>query len=210
MVIAVHNGAAYLRDALDSVAAQHYPQLEVIVVDDGSSDGSAVIAASHTLNPKVVSQEPRGQAAALNKGLNLATGGFLAFLDHDDVWPAGRLREMLAVLSEDTEADGVYGTVVNTDHNLKPIQPPTAVQLAGAMLLRRAAARRVGEFRTDVTHAAIVDWVSRARAARLNLLALDRVVLLRRIHGDNLGIRGRDEARGDLLRVVRDHLRRNR
>jgi hypothetical protein len=77
------------------------------------------------------------------------------------------------------------------------------------MVLRHASAQRVGPFRTDVTHAAILDWISRATAAGLQFRVLDLVVLLRRIHGDNLGIRQRSKMRGDLLRVIRDHWKRS-
>lgn len=210
VVVCVHNGAAYLREALDSIAAQQHPALEVIVIDDGSRDGSAAIAMSHPLRPRVVAQDRQGHTAALNRGIRLATGRFLAFVDHDDAWPADRLQDMLDALSQDPAADAVYGKVANTDGALNPVAAPVAVQLAGAMLLRREFALRVGDFRTDVTHAFILDWISRARAIGLRFVPLDRIVLLRRVHGDNMGIRAGSEAQRDLMRVMRDHLRRTR
>jgi hypothetical protein len=117
---------------------------------------------------------------------------------------------MLAGLLRDATLDGVYGMVANTNPELKPIAAPVAARLTGAMLIRRDSLLRVGDFRTDVTHATIVDWISRADRIGLRFVALDRVVLLRRIHGDNVGIRQRPEARGDMLRVIRDHIKRTR
>jgi len=210
VVVCVHNGATFLRDALDSIAAQQHAALDVIVIDDGSHDGSAAIATSHPLRPTVVTQEQQGHTAALNHGIRLATGQFLAFVDHDDCWPAGRLHDMLDALSRDPAADAVYGKVVNTNSALNPVAEPIAVQLAGAMLIRRDSALRVGEFRTDVTHAFILDWISRARASGLRFIPVDRTVLLRRVHGENIGMRAGSAAQRDLLRVMRDHLRRQR
>jgi hypothetical protein len=142
--------------------------------------------------------------------MRIARGEFLGFIDCDDVWTPGRLQIMLKTLSQDPGLDGTFGNVVNTDTELNPISSPVAAQLLGTTLLRRVSALRVGTFRTDITHAANIDWVSRAAMAGLRLRALDNVVLLRRIHGDNLGIQSRPGSREDLLRVVRDHHQRHR
>src|SRR5262249_32461589 len=87
VIICVRNGEAYLRDALDSVAAQDMANLESIVIDDGSEDGSAAIAQSHAVRPRVISRPPSGYPASLNAGVEAASKDFVAFLDSDDVWP---------------------------------------------------------------------------------------------------------------------------
>ncbi len=209
-IICVRDGEAYLTEALDSIAAQRHPSLETIVIDDGSQDRSVAIAQVHPLQPRVITQGPQGLSAALNHALTLARGDILGFLDCDDIWPDGRLNAMLPVLNSNPDVEAVYGKIVNTDSELRPISTPLAVQLAGAMLVRRRDALRVGPFRTDIKHAAILDWVSRANAAGLRFHTLDLIVLLRRIHGDNMGLRERPEARDDLMRVLRDHLKRKR
>ena len=208
VIMGVRDGEKYLGGALDSVAMQDVPDLEVIVVDDGSKDASAEIARRHSLAPRVVSQEPLNPSAALNHGIGLARGRYLAFIDSDDIWPGGRLKVMLEVMEREKAIDCVFGNVVNTDENLAPIAPPRPARLIGALLVKRSAALQVGAFRTDVTHAAIIDWSSRAVAAGLRFEVLDALVLLRRIHGDNIGIRDRPTARSDLLRVIRDHRKR--
>ena len=209
VVMCVRDGEKYLPEALDSIADQRVDGLEVVVVDDASSR-SASIARAHALKPMIESRPPLGLCAGLNHGIDCARGTFLAFLDCDDVWPAGRLADMLAILEHETDLDGVYGGVVNTDGKLAPIAAPTAARLAGAMVMRRASALRVGPFRTDLAHAGIIDWNSRAAKAGWRDRALDRVVLLRRVHGDNMGIKDRPRARDDLLQTIRDHVRRNR
>lgn len=210
VVIAVRNGEKYLVAALDSIAAQGIDGIEVIVVDDGSTDGSAMIAANHRLLPVVVSRDHRGSPASLNEGMRLAAGDFLAFLDGDDVWPPDRLRAMLAEFERDPSLDCVFGQVVNTGPDLRPIGRPGPVRLPTSMLIRRESARAIGDFRTDIAHGSNVDWISRAFAGGLKYAAIEAMVLLRRMHGDNLGIRDRDRARQDMLQVVRDHLSRTR
>jgi len=210
VIMCLRDGERYLREALDSIADQRLEDLQVIVVDDGSKDASAQIATDHALPTEILSQRPLGVSVALNYGIGVARGRYLAFLDCDDVWPQGRLDAMLAAFENDATLDAVVGQTVNTDERLNQINSPQPARLLGAMLVKRSAALTVGEFRTDITHATIVDWNSRAADLGLRFHALDDIVLLRRIHGDNLGIRDRGRARLDLLRVVRDHLSRTR
>ena len=96
VILCVRDGEKYLREALDSVANQGVSDLQVIVVDDGSTDDSAKIAGSHCIRPQILSQPALGLGAALNCGMQVARGRFLAFIDCDDVWPRGRLGAMLS------------------------------------------------------------------------------------------------------------------
>jgi glycosyltransferase involved in cell wall biosynthesis len=210
VITCVRNGDAYLREALDSIANQEIPDLESIVVDDGSTDGSAAVAAAHRLKPMIISQEPLGFGSAMNHGLRSARGTYLSFLDADDVWPLGRLVSMVETLEKDPLIHAVHGEVVNTDVTLRPISRPVCAKLFGAMVMRREPALALGGVRVDIAHAGGLDWVSRASAAGWRFHRLPQVVLLRRIHGHNLGIAGRAQAREDLLHVVRDHLKRRR
>jgi glycosyltransferase involved in cell wall biosynthesis len=210
VIVCVRNGERYIQEALDSIAHQTFADFEVVVIDDGSEDRSAQIAERHPLSPRVAAQQPRGLAAALNHGMDLVRGQRISFLDCDDVWPEDRLRQLNAALERNEITDGVFGKVVNTDERLAPIAPPLLARMPTAMLIRAASARRVGEFRTDVAHGANVDWISRATRIGLKFDAVGEVVLMRRIHDANLGVRDRTNARHDLLRVIRDHRERNR
>lgn len=208
VIMCVRDGAAFLREALDSIADQVRDDLQVIVVNDGSKDESAQIAANHGVAPQVISQAPLGIGSALNHGIAFARAPFLAFLDADDVWTHGRLDAMLARFGETPDTDLVVGEVVNTDRHLNAIAPPIAGRLLGAMLIRRASALRVGAFRIDLVHGTAMDWNGRAADLGLKYRTIDRIVLQRRIHDRNMGLLDRPTARADLLRAVRDHLRR--
>jgi glycosyltransferase involved in cell wall biosynthesis len=209
-ITCVRNGEAYLQEALDSIANQDMPDLESIIIDDGSTDGTVAIAAAHRLKPKIISQGPLGLGPALNNGMRSARGTYLSFLDCDDVWPPGRMAAMIAPLENDPSIDAVYGPVVNTNATLRPISPPVPAKLFGAMLIRRELALAIGEVRADVLHAGGLDWISRTSAAGWRFHCLTEVVLLRRIHGNNLGISDRHQARDNLLQVIRDHIKRGR
>jgi CDP-glycerol glycerophosphotransferase len=114
VVVPFYNNAALLGDCLASIAAQTYRNLQVVMVDDGSTDGSAAIArdqASADPRFELVSQQNRGPGAARNRGIAAATGEFLAFVDADDVLPPDAYATMLAVL-EQTGSDFVTGGVL--------------------------------------------------------------------------------------------------
>ena len=98
VIVPVYNCERYLRECLDSVLAQTHTALELIVVDDGSTDGSAAIAdAAAASDPRVrVFHGPNaGQAAARNLGLDIATGDYIAFVDADDTVHPCMLQTLL-------------------------------------------------------------------------------------------------------------------
>ena len=97
VIIPVHNGGRYLRAALESVFAQTYRPFEVIVVDDGSTDDSGVIAQSFH-DVRYIHQANQGVAAARNNGIEAARGEFFAFLDQDDLWTPEKLKLQIAYL----------------------------------------------------------------------------------------------------------------
>ena len=233
VVIAVHDGEAMIGDAIASVLAQTRPPSEVIVVDDGSSDGTAAvvdgISAGHPLVRRVRQDPNQGQAAALNRGVAEARGAYLAFLDADDVWRPDKLARQAARLDGRPELDVVYGLVVQ--RRLRPALPsgapamsaeadppagPGAVEagavpayLPGAMLIRRAAFDRVGPFDTRWRLGSVVDWYARSVEAGVTQDLVSVVVYERRIHGGNLGIVAARH-RTDYLGVVKAALDRRR
>lgn len=91
MVIPVYNAAQFLRESIDSVLSQNYPAIEVIAVDDGSTDGSLEILLEYGGRITVIEQSRKGAAAARNAGVRAAKGRLIAFQDADDVWLPGKL-----------------------------------------------------------------------------------------------------------------------
>lgn len=91
VVIPVFNGERFLGEAIRSVLSQTLPPYEVLVIDDGSTDGSASLAESFGPPVRVIRQDNRGEAAARNRGIECAKGDWVAFLDCDDVWKPEKL-----------------------------------------------------------------------------------------------------------------------
>lgn len=197
VVITVYNGAEYLGEAIESALGQTSGDVEVIVVDDGSDDGSHEVAAQY---PVVLERSPerRGIGAARNLAVARATGSFLTFLDADDRFPPDKLAVQLEVFRRDHTVDVVYGEVVEfvspdvSAEDAARIRPPVArshARLSGVMLVRREAFDRVGPWTEGLKVGTGVDWYMRSAEAGLRTVILDHVMLERRLHLSNNGLR---------------------
>lgn len=96
VVIPAYNVGKHIAEAIDSVVAQDYPQLELIVVDDGSQDDTAEVVASRYPQATLIRKANGGAASARNAGIRAASGEFIAFLDADDIWLPGKLAAQVA------------------------------------------------------------------------------------------------------------------
>lgn len=108
VVIPVYNGERFLEDCIASAINQGNADLEIIVVNDGSSDNSPEIIRKHAKEVQIINQENAGPAAARHRGVMASTGEFVAFLDQDDVWDANKLERQLDVFRRYPDALAVY------------------------------------------------------------------------------------------------------
>jgi len=118
IIIPVYNAKEYLRRCLDSILRQNYTNIEVLLIDDGSSDGSEAICDEYALldkRIKVIHQKNTGVSAARNVGLDLAKGDYISFVDSDD-WIENDLLETLLNISKES---GSYIVVSNYTRNNK-------------------------------------------------------------------------------------------
>lgn len=98
IVVPVYNGEKYIEDCLLSILRQNYPSMQIIVVDDGSTDGTAELVLAMGSSITYVHQENSGSAVARNVGVELSKGEFVAFVDSDDLWAPNRLRQQVDFL----------------------------------------------------------------------------------------------------------------
>jgi glycosyltransferase involved in cell wall biosynthesis len=211
VVIAVYNGAKFVAAALDSVMHQTSAPGEVIVVDDGSTDASADIAAGFGLPIRVLRRPHRGKAAALNAGVAEARGALLAFIDADDLWNGQKLAQQSAVLDSDSSIEAVFGRIVQfIDMDCRITKPDEIKQRSKSfvgvsqtsMLIRRAAFDRVGLFNTAMV-ADFPEWYARAVCSGIRFKCLESIVAYRRVHRDNTSRLQRKDIEGDYLKLVR-------
>ncbi|MEQ6342127.1 MAG: glycosyltransferase [Gammaproteobacteria bacterium] len=142
VIIAVYNGANTIRRAIESVLSQTYPALELIVVDDGSTDTTAAEVAQFGGHVRYVHQSNAGVSAARNAGAQLATGEWLAFLDADDWYYPDRLRLHAEWIERDPALDFLTGDYDYIRSDGSRISRSMEKTEAGSMILRRAAGRR--------------------------------------------------------------------
>lgn len=215
-IIPVYNCELYLREALESVLSQTYSPIEIIVIDDGSTDGSGLVAQSFGKLVRYVRQSNGGIGAARNRGVEMARGDFLAFLDADDLWMKYKLELQMNALSD--HMDMVFGRVIQfvspelSDDERKKLNcpvEPSAGRHPGAMLIGRESFFRVGLFETGWQVGEFIDWYAKAMDARLKSCMLSDVVLRRRLHGRNTTILKKAE-QSDYLRVLKASLDRRR
>jgi glycosyltransferase involved in cell wall biosynthesis len=201
VVIPVFNGARFLAAAIESVLTQGYRPFEIIVVDDGSTDGSGEVAQRF---PGIccLRQENAGPAAARNAGMAVASGEFFAFLDADDLMAPGRLDVQVGYLRGHPEVGCVLG---RQELLVEPgVQVPEGmiapsalargdplfsrrVQIpAMSMVARRLVFDQVGGFDPRFRLGEDLDWINRAQEAGTAIAILEDIVLVRRLHGNNL------------------------
>jgi len=199
-IIPTRNGERFLADAIESVLAQGYDPLELIVVDDGSTDGTAGVVGSY-VSVRYVPQEHGGIGAARNRGVAEARGSLIAFLDSDDVWEEGKLRIQVGALERTASLSGVFGHVTEfldpalasgaaTAH--RPPRQRFPGILPGTLLIRRQAYESVGDFGTEWRVGEWLDWYARAVEGGSRFEVIPEVVLRRRLHDGNQGIREKD------------------
>ena len=148
VIIPAHNSAAFIEETLDSILAQPHRPLEILVVDDGSTDLTPQIVSGYAPEVRLIRQPQSGHPAARNTGIRAARGEFLAFLDHDDLWTPFKLALQFAAFYKDPELDLVFGHMQNffspelseQERNkvAVPLHPLPGL-LQGAMLARRAS-----------------------------------------------------------------------
>ena len=195
VIIPVYNRAAYVAEAIESVLGQTTRAAELIVIDDGSSDGSAAVIRRFGSALHYRYRPNGGIAAARNAGVALATGTYLAFLDSDDLWMPTKLARQMAVLAAHPETDAVAGHLEQfvspeLDEAVRSrIRLPEGKQPGyntPMMLIRREAFDQVGPFDETVRVGVDLEWYARFVEMERSLIMLPDVVYRRRVHRSNL------------------------
>ncbi|MBL4929008.1 glycosyltransferase family 2 protein [Fuscibacter oryzae] len=213
VIIPAFNAARTLAEAVQSACAQTPAPVEVIVVNDGSSDDTASIAAGFGGPVRLISQTNAGPGAATMTGIAAARMSVLAFLDADDLWLPGKVARQLEHLRQVGSDHLVFTQMRQFRHGLPDDgQGKVADGLSrSTLLMHRSALDRIGPIVDPVgRRGEMIDWFGRAREAGLALDVLPQVLALRRILPGSLSW-GRDaQADSGYLRVVHAAMLRRR
>ena len=219
-IVPVYNGERFVAEALESILAQTYRPIEVIVADDESTDGTAAVLDRYRDRVRILTQPTAGPAATRNLGLRAARGEFVAFLDADDLWRQEKLSRQMARFRARPELEvsvthvqllWVAGLRQEAEHYQDhPRAQPVPGFSTTALLARRAVFERVGLFNPDLWFADATEWFIRAREQAVVVEVLPEVLVFHRMHESNLTRRRTAASGEEFARVVKASLDRRR
>ena len=212
VVLPAYNASRYFRDTLDSVLSQTYQNLEVIVVDDGSTDDTLQILLEYGNKVHIVRQENKGSAAACNAGVAVAQGEWIAFLDADDVWLPKKLAQQIEYCGNAaiSHTDSIcFGDALPYDIQRSSFEPLYSGKVLknllirnfitkSTVLMRRQVFEDVSGF--DPSYIAVEDWPFFLKiCAKYELGYLPEALVRYRVHKKSKSMQGR--------KTLTDHLR---
>lgn len=227
VVIPAYNAERYIGEAIESVLAQTYAPVELIVVDDGSVDRTAELASAYG-EATVITQENSGPSAARNRGAAAAHGELIAFHDSDDAMTPDKLAVQVGHLLDNP---GVGCVLAEQELLVEPgaelpfwvegsrvptVMPPRPPELADepmvhpmTMVVRRTTFEQVGGFDESMRAAEDFDWMLRAAEEEIEIARLSEVLLRRRVHAESL-TQDATAARAGLFRAFKGRIERHR
>lgn len=201
VVIPTYNRADYIAETIESVLSQSYPNIEVIVIDDGSTDDTAKVVARFVPQVSYVQQENAERGASRNHGLRLARGDYVAFLDSDDLWLSTKVADDVSYLEANPDVglihtDAIIIDAVGRELRVLRSRAPSG-RVTGALLernfvtmathlARASVVREIGGFREERELSGSEDWEMWVRLSlRTNIAYLPRVSAKLRTHPGN-------------------------
>jgi glycosyltransferase involved in cell wall biosynthesis len=195
VIIPAFNAERFLAEAIESILSQDIEPIEIVVVDDGSTDRTAEVAASYGERVRCISQVNMGPPAARNRGLSVATGEFIGFCDADDVFLNGCLKLQLDKLFANPRIYLVIGRhmhemMVNApgkSTTFSPVEQTTHHTMSmGVSLIRRIVFDMIGKFDEGMRQCDDWDWFMRAREQQVPMLFHEAILVRHRLHDGNI------------------------
>lgn len=214
VIIAVYNGSKYIEEAIASVQAQSWQNLNIILADDGSEDNTLSIVTrlgTQDKRIKILSLPHRGVSATLNDAIKFSDAEFVSFLDADDLWHERKLEKQMEELNRNRTTDICFCMVKEFDSFQNDHDPQTHAARTGplkgyskiAFLGKRTVFEKYGLFDEEVAIGDFVDWFSRIVRSGQAIAMLDDVLAYRRIHKHNTTATA---SKNDFLKLIKTHL----
>ena len=220
VILPVFNAEKYVEEAIKSVLCQTYQDIELICVNDKSTDNSLSLLESFGNKIIFINNENNcGTAESRNKGLRLARGEFLAFIDNDDIWESNKLELQMNHFNNNPDVDicvsymksflspELSGNVMN----LRFCPPdPIPGYIPSTIMVKKTAFEKVGYFDSRWENGESIDWLFKAKKAGLNFGIVDDVLVKRRIHETNKGVLASSTSKREYLKIIRESLARRK
>ncbi len=216
VIIPVYNRENTIKEALDNVVSQKYPDMDLIVINDGSTDKTEETIKSHHFDIRYFSQNNLGPSQARNRGIVNTRSDYIAFLDSDDLWPKGMLVHLVESLIADQNADVVKGycqlarmdsTTNSFEYEGSPLD--TFPNYITGTVFRKQAFDKVGLFDKELRFGEDNDWFIRAQEKSLIIKRLKCTSVIVRRHDNNM-TRNKDMNELNVVRVIKKSLDRKR
>lgn len=217
VIIPSFNAQAYLAETIKSVLDQNWMPLEILLIDDGSTDDTIRVAEKFCDHIKIFKGPHQGLAATRNLGMSKAVGDFYIHLDSDDLLTPNSISILMQNLqAEHDMITGKFESFVSpelAEHQKQRYAPPHGPQrghLPGTTLVRASTFKRFGDLDPSFGARADLEWWIRVRDQGANIGMLDDILLLRRIHGNNMSLRDQESQTMNTLKTIRETLKRKR
>lgn len=222
-VIAVYNGQRYLHEAIDSLLAQDYPLIEIVIVDDGSTDDTSAVIERYGDRVVALRQKNQGVSVARNRGVDRATGELICFLDADDRLDRRKIAMQVDAFHNEPLLDlcechtRFFWSPELTESHLRT-DPRYADSFwrelipghISTWLFTRDLWERIGPFEPGKRFAEDVDWYMRGKDLGMRRRTLPDVLTERRLHPENVTAGERAAQDDALTETIMAHLKRSR
>jgi glycosyltransferase involved in cell wall biosynthesis len=215
-IIPVYNAERFLAETIESVLAQTYTVDELLLVDDGSTDGSKAIIDRYigksATQIRYFHQAQSGPPAARNTGIQAARGEFISFLDSDDLWHTHKTERQIQRFAERAElkisVTHIQNFWMENEHNQgqgiheHPRAKATVGYAAPTMMARRRVFEHVGLFNATLRFSDSAEWFWRAQQAQIINEVIPDVLVYRRIHSQSHSHSNGKESREEFLKLL--------
>ena len=215
VIMAVRNGERFLAQAIESVLNSDYRPIEILIVDGQSEDKTEEIARSFPL-VRYICQPNTGISEAYNLGLKGAEGEFVAFNSHDDLWTTDKLRLQVDYLRRHESTEYVTGKSkffvepgcpIPSGFRQELLEGEHVSHIMETLVARKSLFQIIGTFDQKLSTAEDVDWFARAKDQQISMHVIQKVLLHKRVHDENLSLHHKRNNQ-NLLRVVKGSLNR--
>ncbi len=217
IIIPVYNGERFLNESIDSILNQQYKDIEIIIVDDGSTDNSAEIAKSHE-KVRYIYQTNQGPSVARNTGIKVSSGNFISFIDCDDIWYPKKLITQFEYLMNHPDVGFVFANrkMILEENIPKPpwykehlFENSCPVLCASALLARKYVFDIVGGYNPDFRFGENAEWLTRAKDHRIKMFVLPETLIKQRLHDKNQTYH-LNQMRSSILKALKGSIDRQR